>query len=146
MRGGAGTPQGRGPLAGRPLIPQGAPRSVGSLLSSHRYAVPPSRGWVESTAIDRSNPYAAFLRANREVLAGNAPHGAGLSRVEAANEAEGEEAGVTRDQAHRAAMADPAYVPPGHARPGGAGSRLMANRDTPFPIYAPSSANRRREP
>ncbi|KAL2185823.1 hypothetical protein L209DRAFT_772439 [Thermothelomyces heterothallicus CBS 203.75] len=112
MREGARRAHGRGPFARRSPTPPRPPRPDGPLLPFDGYAVPPSRGWVESTVIDRSNPYAAFLRANREVLAGNASNGAGLSRTGAANGADGETAGMTWDKAHRAAMADPAYLPP----------------------------------
>ncbi|KAL2166851.1 hypothetical protein VTG60DRAFT_2086 [Thermothelomyces hinnuleus] len=137
MREGERGAHGRGPFAGRPPTPPHPPRPVGSLLPSDGYAVRPSRGWVESTVIDRSNPYAAFLRANREVLAGNASNGAGLSRAGAANGADGETAGMTWDEAHRAAMADPAYLPPGHPRPGNTGSRPMARGARPLSNFAP---------
>ncbi|KAL2163829.1 hypothetical protein VTH06DRAFT_5888 [Thermothelomyces fergusii] len=147
VREGAGSVQRLGPFAGRPPTPPRPARLVAPLPSSDGYAVPPSRGWVESTVIDQSNPYAAFLRANGKVLAVNASRGAGLVlRVETADGGEGEAAGETRDEAHHATMADPAYLPPGLPRPGNHGNRLMARRARPLPRYAPASASRRGQP
>ncbi|KAK4246806.1 hypothetical protein C7999DRAFT_15080 [Corynascus novoguineensis] len=126
MRDGASGASGGTPFVAHPTSPPHLPLPAALVAPLNVYAAASSSSWVQSTTIDRSNPYAVLLHANPEVLEGHASTEVQLSRgsgrkrfswAAAANGVHGKRLRMTWDEANRKSMAHHACLP-GQLLPG----------------------------